>query len=316
MRKPFYFRKVCFAFIISFCLIIGSAPRIWAEEPKPAVETAKPVTEAAKPMEEEKPTGDFTAAAMSKYVWRGYELSRDSIVVQPSATIGYRGFSANIWGNLDMNPYFSGTGDTRYSSAWNETDLTVWYTKNLGLFNLGAGYIYYALGALNRDAPDRADFQEVFATVSLNTILSPAFTAYKEISHYQNWYFLLGVSHTFAFNKSVSLKVAASASYLLSTYADAALFNAGAGYGGYPEFDGSARATDDKFSNFHDGTVTLSLPVKATGNITITPTVSYVFPLSNDAKHEMKGSGIKGVSTPDDRDSSFLYGGLAVSFSF
>jgi len=41
-----------------------------------------------------------------------------------------------------------------------------------------------------------------------------------------------------------------------------------------------------------------------------------VFPLSDDAKNEMKGSGLKGVATAADRDSSFLYGGLSVSFSF
>jgi hypothetical protein len=316
MKDVINFGKVYIAVILSLSLIIGNTPQLWAEEAKPADETAKPTTEAAKTVEEEKPTGDFTVVALSKYIWRGYELSRNSIVVQPSATIGYKGFSANIWGNLDTSPYFSGTGDTNYSSTWNETDLTLSYTKNLGLFNLGAGYIYYSLGSLNRDAPDRADFQEIFATVSLNTLLSPTLTAYKEISHYRNWYFLLGISHTFEFNKMVSMKLAAAASYLLSTYADAALFNAGAGYGGYPKFDSNCQATDDKFSNFHDGNVTISLPIKAMRYITVTPTISYVFPLSKEAKSEMKGSGMKGVASPDDRDSSFIYGGLAASFSF
>ncbi len=316
MENRIHFKKVCVAVVVCLSLTIGNASRTGAEEAKPPAEAIKPAAEAVKQAEAERPTGDFTIAALNRYVWRGYELSRNSLVVQPAATIGYRGFSANIWGNLDTKPYLSGTGDTSDSSAWNETDLTLWYTKNLGLYSLGFGYIYYALASLNRDAPDRADFQEIFVTASLNTLLSPALTVYKEISHYRSWYFLLGVSHTFEFNKRVSLKMAASASYLLSTYADAALFDAGAGYGGYPRFDGSARATDDKFSNFHDGNVTVSLPVRATGNITITPTVSYVFPLSGDAKHEMKGSGLKGVSSPDDRDSSFLCGGVAMSFSF
>jgi len=286
-----------------------------AAETKVPTETAKAAPAAAAPAEE-KPTGDFTMSALSQYIWRGYELSRNSMVVQPSATIGYKGFTANVWGNLDTRPYFAGTGSTSYASTWNETDLTLSYTKSLGLFNLGAGYIYYSLGPLNKDAPDRADAQEIFATVSLNTILSPTLTAYKEIDHYRNWYFLLGVSHAFELNKMVSLKLAASASYLLSTYADATLFNAGAGYGGYPKFDTNSQATDDKFSNFHDGNVTVSLPIKATAYITITPTISYVFPLSDDAKYEMKGSGMKGTATAADRDSSFIYGGLAASFSF
>ena len=315
--------KMATAMLLSL-LMIFSVTFVAAAEEKPAAETKVPVetakaqvaTATPAPAAEEKPTGDFTVSALSQYIWRGYELSRNSIVVQPSATIGYKGFTANIWGNLDTRPYFAGTGETSYPSAWNETDLTLSYTKTLGLFNLGAGYIYYALGSLNKDAPDRPDAQEIFASVSLNTILSPTLTAYKEIDHYRNWYFLLGVSHAFEFNKMVSLKLAASASYLLSTYADATLFNAGAGYGGYPKFDGNSQATNDKFSNLHDGTVTVSLPIKATGYITITPTISYVFPLSDDAKYEMKGSGMKGTASPSDRDSSFIYGGLAVSFSF
>jgi len=297
-------------------LIVFSFTFVSAAEEKPAAET-KVASETAKALVvEEKPTGDFTVAAMSQYIWRGYELSRNSIVVQPAATIGYKGFSANIWGNLDTRPYFSGTGNTSYASTLNETDLTLSYTKNLGLFSIGAGYIYYGLAALNKDAPDRADAQEIFATVSLNTILSPTLTAYMEIDHYRNWYFLFGVSHAFEFNKMVSLKLAASASYLLGTYADATLFNAGAGYGGYPKFDGNSKATNDKFSNFHDGTVTVSLPIKATGYITITPMISCVFPLSDNAKNEMKGQGLKGVASPADRNSSFIVGGLMASFAF
>ena len=41
--------------------------------------------------------GDFSASAdlsvMSKYIWRGFEFSDDSIVIQPSITVSYKGFS-------------------------------------------------------------------------------------------------------------------------------------------------------------------------------------------------------------------------------
>ena len=93
--------------------------------------------------EEEKPTGDFTTAVLNQYVWRGYELSRNSIVIQPSMTIGYKGFTANIWGNLDTKPYSPASAS--YTGTWNETDLTLSYSKTLGLFNVGGGYIYYSL---------------------------------------------------------------------------------------------------------------------------------------------------------------------------
>jgi hypothetical protein len=253
--------------------------------------------------EEEKPTGDLTTAVLNQYVWRGYELSRNSAVIQPSITLGYKGFSANIWGNMDTKAY--SPTNASYPSTWNETDLTLSYSTTLGIFNVGGGYIYYSLASLNRDAADRNDSQELFATVSLNTLLSPTLTIYKEIDHYRNWYFLLGVSHAFELNKILSLKLAASASYLLSTDADT-----------YPKFDSSAAATRDKFSNFHEGTLSASLPIKVSDRITITPTLSYIFPLTSDAKDEMKGLGLKGAALPSERDSSFVVGGIMASFSF
>jgi hypothetical protein len=252
--------------------------------------------------EEEKPTGDFTVSALNQYIWRGYEMSRNSAVIQPSMTMGYKGFSVNLWGNLDTAPYSA--GNTSYTGTWNETDFTLSYSKTLGLFNVGGGYIYYSLASLNKDAPDRNDSQELFASVGLNTLLSPTLTVYKEIDHYRNWYFLLGISHVFELNKMASLKLAATTSYLLSTDADT-----------YPKFDGNALPTTDKFSNFHDGTVSASVPIKVSNYVTITPMLSYIFPLTGAAKDEMKGVGLKGTA-PVDRESSFWVGGISASFSF
>jgi len=253
--------------------------------------------------EEERPTGDLTVAALSQNIWRGYEMSRHSVVIQPSMTMGYKGFSVNLWGNLDTKPY--SPGNASYTGTWNETDLTLSYNKTLGLFNVGGGYIYYSLASLNKDAADRNDSQELFATVSLNTLLSPTLTVYKEIDHYRNWYFLLGISHLFELNKMVSLKLAATASYLLSTDAEP-----------YPKCDGNALPTTDKFSNLHDGTVSASLPIKVSNHVTITPALSYIFPLTGDAKDEMRWFGLKGSATPAERDSSFLVGGVSIGFSF
>lgn len=253
--------------------------------------------------EEAKPTGNVTVSALNQYVWRGYEMSRNSIVVQPSVTVGYKGFAANFWGNLDTKPYSAGNAE--YPGAWNETDFTLSYTKTLGLFNVGGGYIYYSLASLNRDAADRNDSQELFASVSLNTLLTPTLTLYKEIDHYRNWYFTLGISHGFELSKMISLNLAATAGYLLSTDASS-----------YPKYNGDAVATTDKFSNFHDATLAASLPIKITDAITVTPMVSYIFPLSGDARNEMKGLGMKGTATAAERDSSFLVGGLSIAYSF
>ena len=284
-------------FMALLLLMFGSIPTL-AEEAKPA---AAPTPAAA---EEEKPTADFSVSALSKYVWRGYEMTRDSIVIQPSLTVGYMGFSANLWGNLDTKPY-SSTPGTKYSGNWTETDLTLSYTKTIGPVNAGVGYIYYGLNAPYPGAPDPLDSQEIFVTMGLNKLLSPTLTVYKEIDHYHQWYFLLGISHAIEFNKTISLKLAASASYLLSE--DAAK---------YPKYDDNASATTEKYKNFHDGVVTVSLPITPAKYITITPLLSYVFPLSDDAKNEMKGLGKQGTASPTERDSSYLYGGLTLDFAF
>jgi hypothetical protein len=256
--------------------------------------------------EEEKPVMDMTVSVLSQYIWRGYELSRNSVVIQPSLTAGYKGFSVNVWGNMDTKPYYSGSDVGKsYSSAWNETDITLSYSKTMDMFTLGGGYIYYGLGAFNQEAAKRLDSQEIFASLGLNVLLSPTLTVYREIDHYHIWYALLGVSHVFEINKMASLKLAASASYLLSNDEKT-----------YPKYDGNAVATTDKFSNFHDGTITASLPVKLMKYVTVTPILSWVFPLSGDAKNEMTGCGFKGAATNSDRDSSFIYGGLSASFSF
>jgi len=248
------------------------------------------------------PTGEVSVSALNRYVWRGYELSRNSMVVQPAITVGYRGFAAGLWGNLDTRPYAPGAD--AHAGSWNETDLTLSYVRSLGLLNVGVGYIYYSLAPLNRDAAGRNDSQEIFATVSLNTLLSPTLTVYKEIDHYRNGYVLFGLSHVFELTPAVSLKLGATAAYLWSTDPDT-----------YPKFDGDALATTEKFSNFHDGTLSVGLPVKVTDRVTLTPSLSYVFPLSGDAKHEMKGLGLKGCP-PSDRDSAFWVWGIAAGFGF
>ena len=156
--------------------------------------------------EEDKVTGEAAASVLSAYIWRGQELSRYSAVIQPSATVAYKGFSVNVWGNIDTRPYSA--GDDKYASNFTETDVTLSYTHKFGIVSVGAGYIYYGLAAAAPGGPDLMDSQEVFATVSVDTILTPTLTIYKEIDHYHQWYALLSVSHTFALHEKIGLKLA------------------------------------------------------------------------------------------------------------
>ncbi|MCX5850268.1 MAG: hypothetical protein NTW65_12590 [Deltaproteobacteria bacterium] len=253
--------------------------------------------------EEERVTGEVAASFLSAYIWRGQELTRQSAVIQPSLTVGYKGFTINFWENMDTKPY--STGDEKYSSNFTETDLTFFYSHKFGILQVGAGYIYYALAAPYAGTADPLDSQELFITLGLDTILAPTLTVYKEIDHYHQWYVLLGVSHTFTLHEKIGLKLAATASYLKSEDATT-----------YAKYDSNSAATADKFNNFHDATVSVSLPVSVTKYLTITPVIIYVFPLSDDARYEMRGRGLKIAANPSDRDSAFLYGGFSASFTF
>ena len=79
-------------------------------------------TTAAMCEEADAPTADFTLGLYSKYVWRGYELSKDSLVIQPSVTVGYKGFAFNLWGNLDTDQTTDSYSED--DNNWNETDMT------------------------------------------------------------------------------------------------------------------------------------------------------------------------------------------------
>jgi len=286
--------------MVLLALILASFPMIAraAEEAKPAADTKA----AAPAPEEDKVTGEVAASILSAYIWRGQEMTRHSVVIEPALSASYKGFTANLWGNIDIKPY--AVGNQSYSSNFTETDVTLSYSRKFGIVQTGAGYIYYGLSATTPGGTDLLDSQEIFVTLGLDTILAPTLTVYKEIDHYHQWYATLGVSHTFALHEKIGLKLAAQVSYLKSEDETT-----------YPEFDSNSVATTDKFNNLHDGTVSISLPVNVITNLTVTPTMTYVFPLSSDAKYEMRGRGLQGT-TPSDRDSSYLYGGVVLSFAF
>jgi hypothetical protein len=206
-------------------------------------------------------------------------MSKDSIVLQPSMTVAYKGFSANLWGNLDTDPY-STDGDL--AKKWNETDMTLAYGWDMGPASLSVGYIYYAL-----DAAD--DSQEFFASAALNVLLTPTLTVYRDFDAYEGWYTTLGISHSFPVQGDITLDLGAQASYLAVDEED---------------------EKGDSYSNFHDGVLSLGFTVPVSTLITINPKLSYTFALSNDAQELMK------AGSKDGNDDSFIYGGVSVSMAF
>jgi hypothetical protein len=237
--------------------------------------------------EEERPSASAEVAVLTKYVWRGFELSNDSIVVQPSATVSYKGFGFNLWGNLDTD--FDGPSGAD-DSQLNETDWTLSYDTAVGPVNLGVGYIYYAL-----DGAD--DSQEFYVSLGLDMLLTPTLTVYREVSHYPGWYLNLGISHSFELPRGMTLDLAGSVGYY--HYDDDA----------FKEVDDNLNPTSDTYSNLHEGLVSVALTIPINDYFSVSPGVSYSFPLTDDADNFITASSFS-------NDSDFVFGGVTVSFAF
>jgi len=302
---------------LAMMMIVAGAGAVGAEEDKTAPAAAA-VAPAAKPEGEKiRPTADVTISVLSAYISKGDELSRNSIVVQPQFAVGYQGFYFNIWGNLDTRPYLAETsvykGDKRQN--WTETDVNIGYNRSFGMVNAGIAYAYFGNAAFwNSDAtgagPDQKDDQEVSVSLGLDTLLSPNLKAARSFDSTQIWYFLLSVSHTFALNKLVGLSLSASASYLLSQDDNRLKTNSD---GTTSRPDGSPNG---RYNNFHDAVIALGLPVKPTSYLTITPQLSYVFPMCDDAKYDMRSRSMQIDTVFADRQSSYLVGGVTAALSF
>lgn len=209
-------------------LTLGTAPA-WADDESPVSASAD-------------------VSVLSQYVWRGYALSDDSIVIQPSVTVSYKGFSFNLWGNLDTDDSMNYSGD----SSFNETDMTLSYDWACDMFSFGAGYIYYGL--------EGEDTQEVYFSVGLDTILAPSLTVYRDIDTFPGWYYNLGISHSISFTDDIALDLSAAVGY-------------------YDIGD---------YSEFHDGAVSASVTLPVNDYISVTPLVTYTFALTSESEDDIK----------------------------
>lgn len=194
--------------------------------------------------EEEVPSADASIGFYTKYVWRGFELSDDSLVIQPSLTASYKGFSANLWANLDTK-YYDPEVD---SNLWNETDFTLSYDGAYEKLGYGVGWIYYSvLGD---------DTQEWYGTLSYDILLAPSLTIYYDTDGFAgDWYANLSFGHSFTIAENYSLDLGLAFGY--SDNAD--------------------------YSEFHDGLLSASMSFPVGEYISITPEIYWSFALSSEA---------------------------------
>lgn len=238
-------------------------------------------------MGEDRPQLSADVAFLSQYIWRGYAFSKDSLVIQPSVTAGYKGFALNLWGNLDTDfadePYESNT-------KWNETDMTFSYGRSFGMVGVEAGFIYYALDGAY-------DSKEFYLSGGVDTLLAPTLTVYREVSKLQGWYIALGLSHSFELPYDLTLDVAGTFSYYKSDNDHMV------------EYNHDLTPTGERFNGLHDGLVSVGLGIPFWKYFTVTPSVAYAFPLSHQADNELQAGSMDG-------DADHIMGGVTLSMAF
>lgn len=249
--------------------------------------------------EEAKVTGSASLGVFNKYVFRGYELSRRSFVVQPGLSASFRGFTATFWGNVDSRQhdtqsFFPSNRGKDGKKEWNETDLTLSYTHSVGKVSLTGGYIFY-----NTKYTDETE--EFFVSAGYDMIGKPTLAVYQDVNAYTGTYVNLSLSHSIPVYKEVTLDLGASGAYFAGrnrywkTYETAT--------GGY---------TGKKYKAFHDGMVKVGLTIPITKAIFFQPSAQYWYPLSGDA-----GRKVAGVSyNPNGYLGSVFVGGATVVFNF
>ena len=285
--------SIATAFFLALILAVSMSGNLYAEDQKPATEApAAAAAPAAAPAAaaapaEDKVTGSLVLSGLNRYIFRGLELGAHSLVLQPAVTVSYKGFSANIWSNLDTDQHatnnftpgnFTGTGSNTNlgKKSLNETDLTLSYTYNIDKLALTGGYIYY--GTHYAD-----ETQELFVSGTYDMIAHPTLAVYRDIDRYPGTYINLSFSQSIPVYKM--------------TNGDATV-DLGAGFGYeigssnfWDKYSTTTHAfTGSKYSAPQDGHVQVGLTIPVTKIFSVQPVAQYWFPLSDDANKRIKDS--------------------------
>jgi hypothetical protein len=265
----------------------------------PVASTATPAAEQPK-VEEPKVTGSVGFGVFNRYIFRGYELGKKSAVIQPTGTVSYRGFSATFWGNLDTKQHATQNfGPDDRQRTWNETDLTLSYTYNIGKLGLTAGYIYYGTNYAKQT-------QEIFGSATYDIIGHPTIAVNQDIAAYEGTYFNLAFSQSQPIVKlptgDLTVDLGLSFGYMVGE---------GKYWKTYQNSTGDY--TGRKYNALHDGMGKIGFTVPLGKGFTVQPVVQYWIPLSGKAHHSL----IDGNSYQRNGaiDNTFVYG-INLGFAF
>ena len=132
---------------------------------------------------------EFAAAVdyFTKYIWRGQNLNDES-VYQPSVSIGKNGFTASVWGNLDL------TGENQNCGEFTELDYSIDYSASVPDIN----GVSFSVGALYYDFPNTTSepTTEVYCGLNFDLPLTPYVKLYRDVEAINGSYLQVGIGHS------------------------------------------------------------------------------------------------------------------------
>lgn len=126
----------------------------------------------------------------SKYVWRGY-LKTDGPVLQPTVTVGLKGLSLGLWGNMDLSD--ESDFDAKKAGEMNEVRFLLGFNRSFVLLNVSAGVIHYTYPNMTYDTATT----EIFVNASGLIPVHPSLTLYRDVDKTKGLYGEITASQTF-----------------------------------------------------------------------------------------------------------------------
>lgn len=159
----------------------------------------------------------------SAYIWRGLTMSSGP-VLQPDVYLTYQtargGFSVGGWSNIELGQYDDPQDDLSQGGGLAGPDLTEldwWadYTRLFGTSSLSVGVTGYTYP---NDAGLTSDLNtiELYAQLSLGSLLNPAFSAYYAVDGVEGLYLEAAASHDLPVTDKLSLILGLTAGFSVS----------------------------------------------------------------------------------------------------
>jgi hypothetical protein len=294
--------------IVALFLMISVLPLAAQEKGEyPGESPTAPVPGAANPEQpaaEDKPTASAGVDILSQYIWRGFALSRNSAVLQPSVTLGYKGFSVNVWGNFDTGENAPAALTTRKGANWNETDFTFGYSREifksekwLKALTVNLGCIYYAYDKVLY--PQGDSFELYYGLVADFNIFKIGVQGNTEVFHYPGNWITVGISRVFDLPwHKMTLELGNNYIFLFSR-----------DFVAFPATPFSNPTSTRSFSGPLSGQIYATLTIPINKYITIAPKGGFWYGLGGNSTQLLRFGSWGGLHNHG-------YGGVNINFAF